>query len=207
MATAEDARRWRGLPEHLQGTAPIDPNLSQSIIRSTTVAPMVFSSNASNNDKDHSRATLKSRVQSRLQTALMPRRHIQSSTVIVPSVPQSECSTLVDFAIDDTLIKQEVEEIEDDAEDYMLDADNSAWSTGKYTPSKASKRYAGVRVHVREVPSQDQLLSADNSAWVAARPSAAQTNSRAWFATAGRRPQATPVVQAQMLDPEDRAWM
>ncbi|KAL1951040.1 hypothetical protein VTO73DRAFT_189 [Trametes versicolor] len=186
---------------------PIDPNLKQSIIRSTTLAPMVFSSNTSSNDKDQPRSTLKTRVQSRLQTALMPRRHIQSSTVILPSGPQSECSTLVDFPIDDALLKQQIDEEEDYTEDYMLDADNSAWSTGKYTPSKASKRYAGARIAMKSTLSQDHLLSADNSAWVAARPCAAQTKSRTWYATTGRHPQAAPAFQAQLLDPEDRAWM
>lgn len=36
----------------------------------------------------------------------------------------------------------------------MLDADNSAWSTGKYTPSKASKRYAGARIAMKSTLSQ-----------------------------------------------------
>ncbi|KAI0830836.1 hypothetical protein BC628DRAFT_1416334 [Trametes gibbosa] len=194
-------RRWR-----LTLAAPIDPNLNQSIIRSTTVAPMVFSNNASGSDKDQLRSTLKTRVQSRLQTALMPRRHIQSSTLIAPSVPQSECSTLVDFAIDDPSAMEHFDEETDDAEDCVLDADNSAWSMGRYTSSKASKRPAGARVQVKAVLSQDQLLSAENSAWVATRPCASQAKSRTWFASASRHLQLTLTFQAQMLEPEDRAW-
>ncbi|KAH9854333.1 hypothetical protein C2E23DRAFT_69420 [Lenzites betulinus] len=188
---------------HTPHPDPIDPNLNQSIIRSTTVAPMVFSSNASGIDKDQPRSTLKTRVQSRLQTALMPRRHIQSSTLIAPSMSQSECSTLVDFVIDDAPTK--VDEESDEVDDYMLEADNTAWTTGKYTPSKGHKKYADVRVQVNPVP--PQLLSADNSAWVVNRPCASQPKSRTWFATTSRHPQPTPTYQAQMLDAEDRAWM
>ncbi|KAI0370004.1 hypothetical protein BV20DRAFT_966988 [Pilatotrama ljubarskyi] len=139
----------------------------------------------------------------------MPRRHSQSSLVISPSTPDSECSTLVDFPIAHFLIKDSVDEEDLDIEDYVLDADNSAWSTGKYMPCKASKRHAGSRAkHLRGPCSETQLLSAENSAWVApARPCASESKSRPRYATTCRHPQATSAVQAEMLDPEDRAWM
>ncbi|OSD00917.1 hypothetical protein PYCCODRAFT_649962 [Trametes coccinea BRFM310] len=206
---------------------------------------MVFSNSASGNDKDQLRSTARTRMQSRLQTVLMPvntvsssasppchrslvssrrepstdtialvlqRRHIQSSSVIIPSTPQSECSTLVDFAIEDVLIKDEDEDEEEviQTDEYMLDSDNSAWARGNHTPAKASKNRVRVRVQYASGPvSQDELLSADNSAWVAGRPCASQPKpkTRSWFAAAGRHDQAITGCEPEMLDPEDRAWM
>ncbi|CDO74412.1 hypothetical protein BN946_scf184867.g10 [Trametes cinnabarina] len=97
--------------------------------------------------------------------------------MIIPSTPQSECSTLVDFAIEDLLAKEEDED-EAITDEYMLESDNSAWSNGRYTPA--------------QVPAnRDELLSSENAAWVTARPSARQAKpkTRSWFA-AGRNNQA-----------------
>ncbi|KAI0354727.1 hypothetical protein OH77DRAFT_1437402 [Trametes cingulata] len=171
------------------------------------VPHQVFNNNASNNDKDQPRSSLKNRVQSRLQAALMPRRHIQSSSVISPSTPDSECSTLVDFPIAHFLIEDPVDEEDVDAKDYVLDAENSAWSTGKYSSCKTSKRHAVGRVQYLRPCSQGQLLCAENSAWVAARPCASENKLRPRYATSCRHPQATSGIEPEMLDPEDRAWM
>ncbi|KAI0673897.1 hypothetical protein C8Q78DRAFT_1076851 [Trametes maxima] len=186
---------------------PVTFRAQSGIIRSTTVAPMVFKHDASNNDKDQPRATLKRRV----QAALMPRRHIQSSTVIISSTPESECNTLVDFPIGNTLITEDDKE-DVEADEYVLDPDNCAWTTGRYASTKASKKYGCAQVQCGYTYdlSQDELLDTDNSAWATALPQAppiCQPKSRTWFPSSGRRPQATSGIEPQMLDPEDRAWM
>ncbi|KAI0652620.1 hypothetical protein C8Q79DRAFT_111633 [Trametes meyenii] len=185
--------------------SPIDPNLSQDIIRSTTVAPMVFKYDASGSDKVQPRVTLKSRV----QAALMPRRHIQSSTAILSSTSESECSTLVDFAIGDALFRED-DSKENVAEEYVLDPDNSAWSRCAYTSPKASKKHGRARIqYASGGVTQDELLGPDNSSWMPACPQTPQTQPklRTWFPSSPRNPYVTSGIEPQMLDPEDRAWM
>ncbi|KAJ8472524.1 hypothetical protein ONZ51_g8454 [Trametes cubensis] len=168
---------------------------------------MVFNGNS---DKDQPRPTLKNRVQSRIQTVLLPRRHIQSGSVILPSVPQSECSTLVDFAIDSATLKEDNEPEEAETEEYVLEDDNSAWSNGQYKRAKATKKYGCMRIsYVSEPVSQDALLDADNTAWVAATryPTQSIAKGRTWFAAVSKQSQGTMGCQPEMLDPEDRAWM
>ncbi|KAI0778908.1 hypothetical protein BD413DRAFT_121581 [Trametes elegans] len=181
---------------------------------------MVFSASS---DKDHPRATLKARV----QAALMPRRRIQSSSAIMPSAPQSECSTLVDFAVGDSLVEQQ-EEQEDDVsaahchpvasagldavlllqktEDCLLDAENSAWSSGRYTASRAAEKHACVHIqYARRPETQNELLPDENTAWASSRPHTTGSQMRTRFGTSSHRPRAFSGVE--MLDPEDRAWM
>ncbi|KAI0326761.1 hypothetical protein GY45DRAFT_1328522 [Cubamyces sp. BRFM 1775] len=168
---------------------------------------MVFNGNS---DKDQPRSTLKNRVQSRIQTVLLPRRHIQSGSVILPSAPQSECSTLVDFAIDNGAIKEDNDVEEAEAEEFVLGDDNSAWSNGRYKHAKATKKYGRMRIaYVNSTMSQDALLDADNTAWVASTHCATQptTKTRTWFTAVNRQPQGGTGCQPEMLDPEDRAWM
>ncbi|KAI8981335.1 hypothetical protein BD414DRAFT_492347 [Trametes punicea] len=174
---------------------------------------MVFIGNASGSDKDQSRSTLKSRMQSRLQTAFMPqRRHIQSSSAIIPSAPQSECSTLVDFTIEDVAIEEEDNEAVVTENDVLHD-DNSAWSNGKHYPVKAFKNRGHIHhQYASGQMSQDELLGTDNSAWVGAAPSSASSRQykvklRPWFTTGHRHSEHLVGCEPEMLDVEDRAWM
>ncbi|KAH9897618.1 hypothetical protein C8Q73DRAFT_681881 [Cubamyces lactineus] len=168
---------------------------------------MVFNGNS---DKDQPRPALKNRVQSRIQAVLLPRRRIQSGSEIMPSAPQSECSTLVDFVIEGATIKEDNDVEETEVEEDVLSDDNSAWSNGRYKHSKAAKNYGRMRtVHVNGPVSQDTLLDADNAAWVTSAPCAtpSATKARTWFTAVNRQSHGVTGCQPEMLDPEDRAWM
>ncbi|PIL31257.1 hypothetical protein GSI_05955 [Ganoderma sinense ZZ0214-1] len=202
----------------LPNWTPIEPNLNLPIIRSATLAftsatsashnrscgcGQMFNQDASSNDKDLLRPSLRSKV-SALGAALKS----QKRNAIVPSAPQSECSTLVDFAIEDVLLKED-SAVEFETEDYMLDADNSAWATGKFSISPSPKKHKAARATVTVPPSQTHVLDSENTAWATARPTASQpvTKSRTRFFGSGRPALRAPGVEPEYLDPEDRAWM
>ncbi|KAI0756217.1 hypothetical protein C8Q80DRAFT_1090694 [Daedaleopsis nitida] len=189
--------------EHLPNWAPIEPNLYPRIIRSATVAYTMFVKNASSIDKDQLRPSLRSRV-SALGATLRPRRHGQYPSAIVPSTPQSECSTLVDFPIDDYLIKQDEElDFETEETDY-LDAENSAWANGKHTV-RSPKNQKHTRASQRVLTT---TLDAENCAWTTASHTAqVPAKSRARFFATARTEKAVSGIEPEYLDPEDRAWM
>ncbi|KAM5539929.1 hypothetical protein V8D89_006432 [Ganoderma adspersum] len=188
----------------LPNWTPIEPNLNLPIIRSATLAFMMFNQDASSTDKDLLRPSLRSRV-SALGAALKSKRN-----AIVPSAPQSECSTLVDFAIEDVSIKEDTV-VEFETEDYMLDADNSAWATGKFSisSSPSPKKQKAARAAITVPFSQTHVLDSENTAWATTRPAASQpvTKSRSRFFGSGRSALGVSGVEPEYLDPEDRAWM
>ncbi|KAI0714747.1 hypothetical protein C8Q76DRAFT_727926 [Earliella scabrosa] len=169
----------------------------------------MFAKDASSIDKDQLRPSLRSRV-SAFGAVLKPKRHAQYPSAIIPSVPQSECSTLVDFAIEDVLIKQD-DELDFETEEYMLEAENSAWATGKYTVSPRSKKSKHSRPSQRVLVTlpESQLIDAENSAWVAPRATEAHTTTKARtrFFSSSRTDKGTSGIEPEYIDPEDRAWM
>ncbi|RPD64712.1 hypothetical protein L226DRAFT_528913 [Lentinus tigrinus ALCF2SS1-7] len=165
---------------------------------------MMFNKDASSIDKDQLRhASLRSRV-SAIGAALKPKRHAQFPAAIAPSEFQSECSTLVDFAVEDVLVKED-DQLHFETEDYMLDAENSAWANGKY--SKKQKR-GRVSQHVLiALPEQTEALGIENSAWGTGKTNDSPSKTRIRIFSPNRSAQATSGVEPEYLDPEDRAWM
>ncbi|KAI0713175.1 hypothetical protein C8T65DRAFT_645781 [Cerioporus squamosus] len=167
---------------------------------------MMFAKAASSIDKDQPRhASLRSKV----SAALKPKRHSQFPA-IAPSGFQSECSTLVNFAVEDVLIKED-DQLDFETEDYMLDAENSAWSNGKYSVSSYSKTQKRGRASQRVLVAlpETEVLGVENSAWVTGKSSAspATTKTRSRFFSSNRPAQVMSGVEPEYLDPEDRAWM
>ncbi|TFK88895.1 hypothetical protein K466DRAFT_585136 [Polyporus arcularius HHB13444] len=166
---------------------------------------MMFAKTASSIDKDQPRhASLRSKV----SAALKPKRNSQFPA-IAPSGFQSECSTLVDFAVEDALIKEDGE-LDFETEEYMLDAENSAWSTGKYSVSSYSKKQKrGASQRVLVALPETEVLGVENSAWVTGKSgvSPATTKIRSRFFSSNRPVQVTSGMEPEYLDPEDRAWM
>ncbi|KAI1790972.1 hypothetical protein LXA43DRAFT_890134, partial [Ganoderma leucocontextum] len=191
----------------LSNWTPIEPNLNLRIIRSATLAFMMLNQDASSGNKDLLRPSLRSRV-SAFGAALKPKRNATHPSAIVPSAPQSECSTLVEFAIEDVLIKEDTA-VEFATEDYMLDADNSAWANGKFSVSPSPKKQKATRAATLVPFSQTHVLDSENTAWATARPTASQpiTKSRSRFFGSNRPALGASGVEPEYLDPEDRAWM
>ncbi|KAI0800487.1 hypothetical protein C8Q74DRAFT_1364213 [Fomes fomentarius] len=195
--------------------APIEPNLNLHIIRSAIVAFMMFTKDASTIDnKDQSRSSLRSRVSAfgaalkpvnilsvlSLNRCTTPKRNVQYASAIVPSVPQSECSTLVDFAIDDVPI-EEADELDFETEEYMLEAENSAWANGKYCAASRTKKAKYARASQRvlvTLPETTQLIDAEHSAWVTSVANGAQTatKSRTRFFSTSCTNKATSGIEA-----------
>ncbi|EJF67368.1 hypothetical protein DICSQDRAFT_176995 [Dichomitus squalens LYAD-421 SS1] len=195
--------------EQVQGTSwsfPVDPNLNLHIIRSATLAFTMFTKDASSNDKELPRSSLRNKV-SAFGAAIKPKRN-GSSRLIAPSAPQSECSTLVEFAIEDVFIKEDAA-LEFETEDYMLDADNTAWANGKFSVSSFPQRQKAARANHSALTPLPEFLDAENTAWGTARPTVSQpiAKSRGRFLSSSRPVLGTSGVEPEYLDPDDRAWM
>ncbi|KAH9914647.1 uncharacterized protein BXZ73DRAFT_54856 [Epithele typhae] len=167
----------------------------------------MFTKEASSIDKDQLRSSLRSKV-SAFGAALKPKRHGQYTPEFALSTPQSERSTLVDFIVEDVLINEE-DDYEYKTEEYMLDADNSAWGTGKYTIARVSKKSKRAPCEECLAP-QSELLVDENTAWGAAVPQVSNKLRFRLFSTRNSQVQPAPAtsgVEPEYLDPEDRAWM
>ncbi|TBU37488.1 hypothetical protein BD309DRAFT_1084654 [Dichomitus squalens] len=209
--------------EQVQGTSwsfPVDPNLNLHIIRSATLAFTMFTKDASSNDKELPRSSLRNKV-SAFGAAIKPvnTTHLStppppvmkrngSSRLIAPSAPQSECSTLVEFAIEDVFIKEDAA-LEFETEDYMLDADNTAWANGKFSVSSFPQRQKAARANHSALTPLPEFLDAENTSWGTARPTVSQpmAKSRGRFLSSSRPVLGTSGVEPEYLDPDDRAWM
>ncbi|KAI0347902.1 hypothetical protein BDW22DRAFT_30136 [Trametopsis cervina] len=143
--------------------------------------------NMTNAHKDQLRS-LKGVVNSKLNSTLRTRRPMQftNDAMIIPSTPQSECSTLVDFPVDyatDDL--QYGDPQSDDTDTYLLDAHNSAWSRPRknQAPSRAVSSHPTKH---QQHHGSAQMLDADDRAWGSARHAQTSLPTRILHALAGQ---------------------
>jgi len=164
-------------------------------------------------DRDQLRS-LKNAVQSRLSSTFRYRRESRFSceTVIAPSAPQSECSTLVDYVPSCNFKDTSEYILEDEQDDWLLEEENCAWTRGKPRAPKPTQRRHRQSSRGVTHPLQSEMINAEDRAW--AMPGKPPKNSSKLpcfpsFSVAGRRTKAPNPsgIEPQLLDPEDRAWV
>ncbi|TCD67900.1 hypothetical protein EIP91_011834 [Steccherinum ochraceum] len=192
--------------------APVDhPSLYLSIIRQTTVFTMPYNSSDS---KDQLRS-LKSAMQSRIGSTFRPRRNTLVGRVAstTPSPTDSECSTLIDFNLDEAEVKPISGVIYEDDTDraIMLEEDNCAWVderayNASLNPTRPVRARTSQGQQVFSGPSD--MIDEEDRAWC--MPSKqAKPKSSTLFSFSPRRQKAVARggLEPEMLDEEDRAWM
>jgi len=131
---------------------------------------MTFSKAPYTADKDQLRS-FKSRVQLKINSTLRPRSQPSFVSSPTSSAMQSECSTLVDFVIDE--VEDDIEELNDATE---LDSENSAWlhdaprSVKSHPQSKSRRLFRSTRARQTKPtnPSgiEPQMLDPEDRAWM-----------------------------------------
>ncbi|KAA1477243.1 hypothetical protein DENSPDRAFT_578611 [Dentipellis sp. KUC8613] len=124
----------------------------------------------------------------RLRAALSSQPSVHSEwdgrTAVLPSPTDSECSTLLEFAIEPTVGVDHDEASSDETPDDRLEDDNLAWTRDTDTDSRRFSVPAPWSLGLRRAASAHR--SADSGvSFPAVRPSS---------------------CEAQLLDAEDRAW-
>ncbi|KAK7695244.1 hypothetical protein QCA50_002434 [Cerrena zonata] len=157
------------------------------------------------NDKDQLRL-LKGSVQSKLRSAFKPRYRSRSGSALTLATVDSECSTLINFNVDDCLAECEPEE--DERPEYLLESDNSAWARGKPKNIPPPGLQKPVRSSDRSKVFQAEMIDEEDRAWNTPRKSMKEARKGFISTITGRHnPPRQVHDRSEMLDAEDRAWM
>ncbi|KAL4247388.1 hypothetical protein ABKN59_008047 [Abortiporus biennis] len=143
------------------------------------------------------------------------RQHsFDGESVISPSRSDSECSTLVDFTTGDNakdLSKFILEE--EEGNDYRLEEENTAWMHESRYQQKKRRQQTVLHPH-RPHDAPAQMLDEEDRAWtMPSKPIKNHTKATVGFLNSftGRRHKTPTInrsgIQAEYLDPEDRAWV
>jgi len=158
--------------------------------------------------KDNNLQTVKRRLCGGLRALTKPSNAFDNKTLC--SLSDSDCSTLIDYDLDDDLNDYSSDDIEEDS----LPFEEQSWTrTSIPEQSRVSQDgVAGFRHYARECsqPRQESLLDEEECSWVMPRSTRNTSVAKPRFALFARRPKISSGragIEPQLLDPEERSWM
>ncbi|KLO20611.1 hypothetical protein SCHPADRAFT_13845 [Schizopora paradoxa] len=165
---------------------------------------MINPFSTSTSRKDSGLQTMKRRLCGRLSGArTKPSDEIDNKTLC--SFTDSDCSTLVDFDLDDV-----VEDVEtDDVEEDSLPFEEQSWTRRAASHQPRIPRSAATFYNRGYSELNESLLDEEECSWVMPR-STTTSASKSRFALFARQPKQISVrvgLEPQLLEPEERSWM